>query len=333
MKQYGTPARSTPDEPAELETNPAIGTKHRTGHDTAINGTSPHTDGHPFPISPIPSVNVSSVPQRSPLRYPGGKTWLIPHIRYWLRQLPGNTFTTLHEPFAGGATASLTAVMEHSVDRAVIGEIDADIIALWNTVLRESTTIRRMITEFTLTEESVNQIEEESPDTDIQRAFRTLILNRTRRGGILADGASTNRHGENGRGISSRWYPATLNQRIQSVARFSQRLTTNLGDGIDYIASLETRTLRREILFIDPPYTASGKQAGTRLYTHSVVDHHRLFETLADCRYPFLMTYDTSPEIIHLINKFGYNAVQVLMKNTHHQFQKELVITREPLFQ
>lgn len=26
-------------------------------------------------------VNVASVPQRSPFRYPGGKTWLVPHIR------------------------------------------------------------------------------------------------------------------------------------------------------------------------------------------------------------------------------------------------------------
>lgn len=41
-----------------------------------------------FPVSPIPAANVSSVPLRSPLRYPGGKTWLIPHIREWLRQQP-----------------------------------------------------------------------------------------------------------------------------------------------------------------------------------------------------------------------------------------------------
>ena len=38
-----------------------------------------------FPTSRVPVVNVASVPQRSPLRYPGGKTWLIPHIREWLR--------------------------------------------------------------------------------------------------------------------------------------------------------------------------------------------------------------------------------------------------------
>lgn len=37
-----------------------------------------------IPVSPIPVVNVATVPQRSPLRYPGGKTWLVPHVRAWL---------------------------------------------------------------------------------------------------------------------------------------------------------------------------------------------------------------------------------------------------------
>jgi DNA adenine methylase len=31
-------------------------------------------------------INVASVPKRSPFRYPGGKTWLIPTVRNWLKQ-------------------------------------------------------------------------------------------------------------------------------------------------------------------------------------------------------------------------------------------------------
>src|SRR5438552_126943 len=56
-------------------------------------------------------VNVASVPQRSPFRYPGGKTWLVPYIREWLhskRQRPSR----LIEPFAGGAIISLTSAFE-----------------------------------------------------------------------------------------------------------------------------------------------------------------------------------------------------------------------------
>ena len=33
--------------------------------------------------SPKP-VNVASVPQRSPFRYPGGKTWFVPVFRDWI---------------------------------------------------------------------------------------------------------------------------------------------------------------------------------------------------------------------------------------------------------
>ncbi|MCC8991732.1 MAG: hypothetical protein LM514_03955, partial [Streptococcus sp.] len=32
-------------------------------------------------------VNVASVPQRSPFRYPGGKTWFVPTFRKWIQSL------------------------------------------------------------------------------------------------------------------------------------------------------------------------------------------------------------------------------------------------------
>jgi hypothetical protein len=41
-------------------------------------------------------------------------------------------------------------------------------------------------------------------------AFATIIKNRVNRGGILANGASFIKNGENGKGITSRWYPETL---------------------------------------------------------------------------------------------------------------------------
>ena len=64
-------------------------------------------------------INVSSVPQRSPFRYPGGKTWLVPYIRDWLgskRTQPSR----LIEPFAGGAIVSLTAAFEGLADMSFL---------------------------------------------------------------------------------------------------------------------------------------------------------------------------------------------------------------------
>ena len=39
-----------------------------------------------LPDTPL-IVNVASVPQRSPFRYPGGKTSFVPYLRDWLRSL------------------------------------------------------------------------------------------------------------------------------------------------------------------------------------------------------------------------------------------------------
>ena len=86
-------------------------------------------------------------------------------------------------------------------------------------------------------------------------------------------------------------------------------------------------------VFIDPPYTAGGKRAGTRLYAHNQIDHVHLFEMLERLDVNFLMTYDAAPEIIKLIHQHKFHAVSVMMKNSHHNIMRELVITREALFE
>jgi DNA adenine methylase len=79
-------------------------------------------------------VNVASVPQRSPFRYPGGKTWLIPQVRKWLRSLSPQPFELI-EPFAGGAIVSLTAAFESLVSQVTMCELDEDVAAVWQTIL------------------------------------------------------------------------------------------------------------------------------------------------------------------------------------------------------
>src|SRR5438270_820835 len=69
-----------------------------------------------FELSLSQAVNVASVPQRSPFRYPGGKTWLVPRIRQWLKQ-PVREFI---EPFAGGGIVSLTVAAEKLADHLTL---------------------------------------------------------------------------------------------------------------------------------------------------------------------------------------------------------------------
>ena len=288
----------------------------------------------PVPNSPIPVVNVAQVPQRSPLRYPGGKTWLVPHVRVWLGALESPRL--LIEPFAGGGITSLTAVMEHLVPNCLMVELDQDVAAFWDAALHHTAQLVKQIDNFTLTREDIYLLENQSSKTVVERGFRTLVLNRTRRGGILAKGAALTRAGENGKGVTSRWYPRTIKQRLMNIARYADRIEFMEADGIAVLEGLLADSLPPgTAVFVDPPYTAEGKQAGKRLYTHNYIDHAYLFDILGQIVArggEVLATYDESPEILQLMAQHGFHAVRVMMKNTHHNQISELVITNRRVF-
>ena len=245
-----------------------------------------------FPRSAIPAANVASVPQRSPLRYPGGKTWLVPHIRAWLGGLDQKP-ELLIEPFGGGAIVSLTAVMEGLVERCLLAELDRDVAAFWKAALNHGPELCERIREFEPTREAVEALARTQPDEPLERGFRTLVLNRTRRGGILAPGASLSRAGESGKGLASRWYPETIASRLREISAHAERIDFRETDGMRLLEELAETP--GSVVFADPPYTAGGKRAGRRLYTHSEIDHPRLFQLLADAAPEFMLTYDHAP--------------------------------------
>lgn len=158
-------------------------------------------------------------------------------------------------------------------------------------------------------------------------AFRTILKNRTYHGGILAPGSSLIKYGENRKGIRSRWYPETLKKRILKAATLRDRIAVVVGDGIEVIENNSVQT--DCIFFIDPPYTASGKRAGSRLYTHFDLDHEKLFEVTSQVKGDFLMTYDDAQEVKELASKHGFDTRNVAMKNTHHAKMMELLIGRD----
>ena len=282
----------------------------------------------PIPILSDKAVNVASVPQRSPLRYPGGKTWLVPQIRKYLECLDFRPEVFV-EPFAGGGIASLTAVMDDYVDRAVLCERDPDISNLWQCMLDDAEELAQRVEGFVATPENVNRVFAGTGMSGMDAAFRTLLRNRVSRGGILAKGASVMKEGENGHGISSRWYADTLAARIRAMGNHAERFDFFQGDGASLVELC--RYNGAAAFFIDPPYTAAGKRAGRRLYTYNDIDHEDLFTRMSRVRGVFMMTYDETPDVIQMARRRGFHLAKVAMKNTHHAVMYELLITSHEL--
>jgi DNA adenine methylase len=278
---------------------------------------------------PLHVVNVASVPQRSPFRYPGGKTWLVPRIRQWLR---GQTQKpkVLVEPFAGGGIVGLTAGFEELVDHVVLVELDKEVAAVWQTILGgDAAWLAHRILSFDMTLDNARAALASTDGGVREQAFRTILKNRTFHGGILAPGATFIKSGENGKGLKSRWYAETLAARIRAIDAIRHRFTFVCGDGIEVMR--EHARLKRAVFFIDPPYTAggpSGKRAGRRLYAHHELDHELLFATAARAAGDVLLTYDDAPGVRALAAKFSFETESVAMKNTHHAKMTELLIGR-----
>jgi DNA adenine methylase len=272
-------------------------------------------------------VNVASVPHRSPFRYPGGKTWLVPRARQWLKSRPSRP-AVLVEPFAGGAIIGLTAAFEELVDRVVLAELDENVGAVWKTVLSGgANSLAERILEFDLTEERVREVLGRSYDNVFDRAFQTILRNRTQHGGIMAGGASLIKNGENGKGLRSRWYAGTLARRLRDIDNIRDRITFVAGDGLEVMRQHIGQT--DAVFFIDPPYTAggsSGKRAGTRLYTHFDLDHSDLFSLARQAKGDVLLTYDDAPDVRKLATAQSLAFKPIAMKNTHHAKMTELLI-------
>ena len=128
---------------------------------------------------------------RSPLRYPGGKSRITNFVAKLIKDnnITGGCYV---EPFAGGAGVALNLLLDGIVDRIFINDKDRSIYAFWDSAINHT---ERFICRL----ESVNvTIEEWKKQREIQLnkenanlfdlGFSTFFLNRTNRSGIIMAG-------------------------------------------------------------------------------------------------------------------------------------------------
>jgi DNA adenine methylase len=277
----------------------------------------------------VKPINVAQVRHLSPFRYPGGKTWLVPEVRQWLlaaKQRP----SVFIEPFAGGAIVGLSVAAENLAEHVSLCELDDDVASVWETIFHgsddEVNDLSKKITGFDVTLENVRAILDSKPSSLPNRAFRTIVKNRMQRGGIMAVGAGLVKEGEAGKGLKSRWYPGTLAKRIGALRSMTGRIDFERGEAFEIVRRFADAP--NAFFFIDPPYTAGGKKAGSRLYTHNEIDHKGLFALMASVRGSVMMTYDDVPETRDMAERHGFRIELVPMKNTHHAIIHELLILK-----
>lgn len=207
-------------------------------------------------------------------------------------------------------------------------ELDDEIAAVWESVVKgDAEWLANRVITFDVTKETVIQEIKRTPKTQREKAFQTILKNRTFHGGILAEGSGFLKYGENGKGIRSRWYPRTIAKRLLNLNHVASRIDFRRDDGLKVMQEFAAN--QNVAYFIDPPYTAGGKKAGKRLYKHCDLDHERLFTVCESLKGDFLITYDNAEEVKRMARSHGFQMRLIPMTSTHHATMEELVIGKD----
>jgi DNA adenine methylase len=239
----------------------------------------------------------------TPLRYPGGKSALTGHIADIINSLnarddAGETekITTYLEPYAGGAGAAISLLVNGIVEKIVINDRDAAIYSFWDSLSCRPQKLIELIEHTPVTmEEWVRQkdiyykAKTKTADDRLTLGFATFFLNRTNRSGILTAGAIGGKFQNGNYALDVRYNKKVLIGKIEKIAQFRRNISVMCLDGKRVF---QKHFERPEVfVYLDPPYVAQGKSLYLNAFTEK--NHKDLAKIVSQQKSSnWLMTYD-----------------------------------------
>lgn len=243
----------------------------------------------------------------SPLRYPGGKRQVTNFIKLLMirNNLVGSEYV---EPYAGGASVALSLLFEEYADHVHINDLDRSIYCFWKTALEQPEEICRRITDVKVTTEEWQRQRAIQDDPDASEGdvgFSTFFLNRTSRSGIIRGGIIGGLDQTGAWKIDARFNRTELTRRIERIARHAARITVTNIDAAEYVTE-HLPLIDQPFLYLDPPYYVKGQGLYQNFYRHD--DHAQVAELVKHLDIPWLVSYDSAPEIIEMYSGFDHLA-------------------------
>ncbi len=232
----------------------------------------------------------------SPLRYPGGKTFLFPFFDSVIKK-NGLKKVTYIEPFAGGAGAALALLFTGKVDNIVINDFDKAIYSFWRSAIFNSEKFVKKIhsTPVTVKEWRKQKLIYTNPKSkQFELGFATFFLNRTNVSGILEGGPIGGFEQLGKWKIDARFNKEKLSERISQLSLHKKQISVFKKDGLELIKDYLNK--KNTFIYLDPPYFEKG--AALYLNHYKKNNHEALAEKLnKNCDAFWLLSYDDKKEI------------------------------------
>lgn len=241
----------------------------------------------------------------SPLRYPGGKTKLAPHIKKIIEynDLKGCQYV---EPYAGGAGVALTLLMDGYVSNIHINDADYAIYAFWRSLLDYQDVFLNKIENIEVTIENwhlqKNILANFQHYSLLELGVATFFLNRTNRSGILKGGVIGGKEQKGEYKLDARFNKLKLLNQLEKICKLSDKIKVSNNDAAILLTDSELNLSKHSIIYLDPPYYVKGQGLYRNFYNHA--DHVEIMNTLNKVNFHWIVSYDDSPEIKEIYSKY-----------------------------
>lgn len=241
----------------------------------------------------------------SPLRYPGGKSQLIPFVIELMRA-NALFYGEYAEPFAGGAGIAVKLLLDEYVSRIYLNDFDPAIYALWHSILNSTDELCKRIEDCDVSIDEWHRQREiyfnPKKKKLVDKGFATLFLNRTNRSGIIQAGVIGGLNQDGGYKLDCRFNKGDLVRKIQRIGNRRDQIQLSCLDAGVFVQEVLPESHQKTLVNLDPPYYKKGCDLYANFYQPS--DHALLAKAVAKIKRRWMVTYDDAPEIRALYAKY-----------------------------
>jgi DNA adenine methylase len=235
----------------------------------------------------------------SPLRYPGGKSFLTRHFSDVIKDNCLKNITYV-EPFAGGAGAALNLLYLEYVNSIWINDADYNIYSFWHSILNKTVDFINLVinTEVNIDNwlRARNVVYDNQNFSILDVGFSTFYLNRCNYSGVINAGPIGGQEQKGKWKIDERFNKNDLIKRIKKISYYNEKIKVT---NIDASNLLPTLNDKNYLIYLDPPYYKKGKKLYLNFYTKS--DHEQLSNYIHNfLESNWILSYDNIPEILKL---------------------------------
>lgn len=240
------------------------------------------------------------------VRWAGGKSWLVPHIKKLIAPIQINHY---HEPFLGGAATFFALDLPR---RSYLSDVNDDLINAYLQIKKSPEEVIQRLDSFQNTKDEYYRVRSMHFTDNIERAAQFIFLNQTSYNGLYR----VNRKGEYNVPYGNReeWHYDADRIRRCSKKLYNTRITCGDFEINKY------RIKHNDLVFLDPPYTVSHNNNGFIEYNKnlfSIKDQKRLslFIDFIKRRGAFYILTNANHEAIQMIFQKGDRKI-ILERNS-----------------